>query len=230
MRKVILGVVAAAFSASIPNAASAAVYITEFMYQGASSGNREFIELTNVGNAAINVSGWSYNDSTTSDPVSFGTTFGSLAANESVILTEMTASAFRTYWGLSSSVRVFSIGGNSNLGNADTINIYNSATQNTSTLVDSVAYSGTTPGVSRNRPVGADGHVANSLFVNSVAGDVFGSALAPTTPRDLANPGSYPVVAAAVPETATWAMMIGGFGLVGGAMRRRRITAALLTA
>lgn len=30
---------------------------------------------------------------------------------------------------------------------------------------------------------------------------------------------------AAVPEPATWAMMIGGFGLVGGAMRRRRVGA-----
>lgn len=29
--------------------------------------------------------------------------------------------------------------------------------------------------------------------------------------------------AAAVPEPATWAMMIGGFGLVGGAMRRRQV-------
>jgi len=29
-------------------------------------------------------------------------------------------------------------------------------------------------------------------------------------------------VGAAVPETATWAMMIGGFGMVGAAMRRRR--------
>lgn len=29
-------------------------------------------------------------------------------------------------------------------------------------------------------------------------------------------------VAAAVPEPATWAMMIGGFGVVGGALRRRR--------
>jgi hypothetical protein len=28
--------------------------------------------------------------------------------------------------------------------------------------------------------------------------------------------------AAAVPETATWAMMISGFGLIGGAMRRRK--------
>ena len=29
-------------------------------------------------------------------------------------------------------------------------------------------------------------------------------------------------VAAAVPEPASWAMMLGGFGLIGGAMRRRR--------
>ena len=29
----------------------------------------------------------------------------------------------------------------------------------------------------------------------------------------------------AVPETATWAMMILGFGVVGGAVRRRRSTA-----
>lgn len=35
---------------------------------------------------------------------------------------------------------------------------------------------------------------------------------------------SAPVQAAAVPEPATWAMMVGGFGLAGGAMRRRRST------
>ena len=31
----------------------------------------------------------------------------------------------------------------------------------------------------------------------------------------------------AVPEPATWAMMIGGFGMVGGAMRRRRSSATV---
>ncbi len=39
------------------------------------------------------------------------------------------------------------------------------------------------------------------------------------------SPGDYVRVltaAPAVPEPSTWAMMIGGFGLVGGAMRRRR--------
>jgi hypothetical protein len=32
------------------------------------------------------------------------------------------------------------------------------------------------------------------------------------------------VVSPGVPEPATWAMMIGGFGMVGGAMRRRRVS------
>lgn len=34
----------------------------------------------------------------------------------------------------------------------------------------------------------------------------------------------------AVPEPATWAMMVGGFGLVGGAMRRRRVQGKIVTA
>jgi hypothetical protein len=33
------------------------------------------------------------------------------------------------------------------------------------------------------------------------------------------------VIGAAVPEPATWAMMIVGFGGVGALMRRRRVTA-----
>jgi hypothetical protein len=37
-------------------------------------------------------------------------------------------------------------------------------------------------------------------------------------------------VGGAVPEPATWAMMIGGFGLVGGAMRRRAGSSKALTA
>lgn len=40
------------------------------------------------------------------------------------------------------------------------------------------------------------------------------------------NPGGFTVsftgATAAVPEPSSWAMFIGGFGLVGGAMRRRR--------
>lgn len=44
------------------------------------------------------------------------------------------------------------------------------------------------------------------------------------------NAFEFDNVAIAVPEPATWAMMIAGFGLVGGAMRRRRSTVQYLTA
>ena len=213
----------AAVAAIAPAAAQADVRITEFMYKGANDGDREFFELTNIGNAAVDITGWTYNDDNPNNPVAFGNAFGLLAANESIILTEMTADAFRSYWGLSSSVRVFSIGGNSNLGNGDTINIYNSSSQSLATLVDSVTYSsGTTPGISRNRPVGQSGAATNAQFVYSAAGDSYGSAYASGAQSDLANPGRFPVQTAAVPEPATWAMMIGGFALVGLRARRTR--------
>ncbi|WP_238542504.1 PEPxxWA-CTERM sorting domain-containing protein [Sphingomonas sp. PAMC 26621] len=47
-----------------------------------------------------------------------------------------------------------------------------------------------------------------------------------TLPLDTFARFALSPVVAAVPEPATWAMMIAGFGLVGGAMRRRKITVA----
>jgi hypothetical protein len=214
MRRILKGCLLAAALAA-PVAAQADVRITEFMYQGSDSGNREFFELTNLSGAQIDISAWTYNDSNVNDPVAFGSAFGMLNAWESIVLTEMTPAAFAAYWGLPASVRIFSIGGNSNLGGSDTINIYNSAVQNAGTLVDSVSYSGTTRGISRNRPVGVSGLVLNSAFVNSSVGDLYGSYLSPTSPKDVGNPGYY------VPEPSTWAMMIGGFALVGAGLRRR---------
>jgi hypothetical protein len=220
MRRTTFSALLAVAAIIAPTAAQADLRITEFMYQGTSSGNREFLELTNISSGSLDITGWSYNDNDPNNPVAFGNSFDLLAANESIILTEMSATDFRTYWGLSAGVRIFSIGGNSNLGNADTINIYNSSVQSAATLVDSVTYSGTTPGISRNRPVGVTGNVANAQFANSALGDAYGSQYAPTNPADLGNPGSFPV--AAVPEPASWAMMIGGFMLIGATARRTR--------
>ncbi len=190
--------------------------ITEFMSEGqgligpgtGANRQREFFELTNVGSAALDISSYSYNDNNVNDPHNFGASFGVVASGESIILTQMTADNFRSYWGLSSSVRIFSYGQASNLGNNDTINIYNSATQSPATLVDSLLFTETArgSGISRNRPVNiGTGQAINDLWVDSVVGDSYGSILAPNpifpvgaAYVDLANPGTYPV-----PEPAT---------------------------
>lgn len=59
---------------------------------------------------------------------------------------------------------------------------------------------------------GASNVAANFLGVNSVS--FYGP---------LNNELDNIDVSAAVPEPASWAMMLGGFGLIGGALRRRRI-------
>ena len=189
--------------------AHANVRITEFMSEGqgltgpgtGANRQREFFEITNLGTSAVDVSTWSYNDNNVNDPNNFGPSVGSIAAGESIVFTQMTPENFRSYWNLPTSVRVVSYAQLSNLGNADTINIYNSFTQNASTLVDSLSYTELVrgSGVSRNRPFnGTTGPTTNDNWVISSVGDIYQSRLAPNPifpagPEyiDLANPGVY---------------------------------------
>ncbi|WP_392531283.1 lamin tail domain-containing protein [Nostoc sp. C117] len=115
------------------DSASSTIRITEYMYSSAATG--EFVELTNVSNTAIDLTGWSFDDDTRT-PGSFNLSgFGTVASGESVIITEVTAAAFRTAWSLPASVKV--LGGNANnLGRADEINIYNAS----NTLIDRLTY------------------------------------------------------------------------------------------
>jgi len=220
------------------------VRITEFMSEGqgdALSGNggrrqREFFEVTNLGHDAVDVNAWSYNDNNTNDPINWGPSIGSLAAGESIVFTQMTEADFRSYWNVAPSVRIVSYLQLSNLGNADTINIYSSFTQNAATLVDTLTYTTDArgSGVSRNRPYDAGaGQYDNSAWVISAAGDSFQSRVAPSptgfppnfpTPGapwnqadylDVANPGVY------VPEPSTWAMALMGAVALMSRIRRR---------
>ncbi|SFD83085.1 lamin tail domain-containing protein [Spirosoma endophyticum] len=115
--------------------------ITEYAYDGAGTGG-EFIELTNVGTAAVDLTGWSFDDSSR-QPGSFAIGgLGVVQPGESVIIAENAANAFRTAWYLPATVRV--IGGNDqNLGRGDEINIYDAS----NALVDRLTYGDNVAGV-----------------------------------------------------------------------------------
>jgi len=109
-----------------------AIRITEYMRGGT---NGEFVEFTNVGGSAVDMTGWSFDDSSRTSGSFSLSSFGVVQPGESVILTEDTAAAFRTAWGLPNTVKV--IGGlTQNLGASDEINLYD----NTNTLIDRLTY------------------------------------------------------------------------------------------
>jgi hypothetical protein len=56
-----------------------------------------------------------------------------------------------------------------------------------------------------------------------LTGKQLGGAVGATDLSDLFKPNTV----SGVPEPASWALMLGGFGLVGGAMRRRRVAMRL---
>jgi hypothetical protein len=190
--------IAAGAGALSETQAHGAVQITEFMVSGS-----EFVELTNVGPAAVDMTNWSYDDSTrTAGTVFFSNRIGTVAGNESIILTFESETSFRTKWSLPSAVRVFNIfkssGTELNLG-GDEINIFDSS----SALVDRLTFPGNgtftgTSGMSGNIPLAALGTNQNSQTVASVIGDAFGSY--GSAPAGFpGNPGIY----TAVPEPTT---------------------------
>ena len=122
------------YDAGLNNSADGLLRITEWEYNGS-----EFFELTNIGGAALDLTGWSYSDSARTPAPAVGSldlsAFGSVATGESVVVSELDAATFRTDWALDPAVKV--IGGNSvNLGRSDEINIYDQ----TGAVVDRLTY------------------------------------------------------------------------------------------
>ncbi|MEO7432952.1 MAG: lamin tail domain-containing protein [Dokdonella sp.] len=164
---------------------NAQMRITEYIYGGA---NGEFVEFTNVGTAPIDMTGWSFDDSSeTAGSQALGA-FGVVAPGESVILSEGTAADFRTAWSLCEAVKV--IGGNTNnLGRADEINLYDASQQR----VDRLTYDDQTLGGPRANAVSAwvdAAGLGNNIITDwtlSVVADAEGSVA--STGADIASPG-----------------------------------------
>lgn len=179
--------------------AMATIQITEWMYKGAKvygGTEGEFIEFTNLGTTAIDMTGWSFDDSSRTAGSFSLSAFGIIAPGQSVILTEASASSFRTAWGLSASVKI--IGGlDNNLGKADEINIYNSV----NALVDRLSYADADPKAANKSCTIPSADLAlttaSGSWTLAYAGDAFGSFA--SSGNDIGNPGYY----YAVPEPAT---------------------------
>lgn len=106
------------------------IRITEFQYNGS-----EFIEFSNVGGTAVDMTGWSFSDNARQPGAVNLSAYGIVQPGESVILTEEEEVDFRTRWTLCNLVKI--IGGNGvNLGRSDEINIYD----NNNTLIDRLTY------------------------------------------------------------------------------------------
>jgi len=221
----LIGVSAVAFALSA-GSASAQIRITEWMYTGVSAAS-EYVELKNFGAAAVDFTGWSFDDNSRT-PGSFSLSgFGLVAPGQTVIFTEATAAAFRTIWSLAPTVAV--LGSNTNnLGRNDEINIYDALLN----LVDRLTYNdqgtGNVAGPRTQNVSGVPGSFgalgANnaSLWMLSAIGDQQGSYR--STEGDIGSPGFSALAApgtTVIPVPAAGVLMLVGLGLLGFAARRR---------
>ncbi len=176
----------------------AQIRITEWMYNGKGANSLgEFVELTNLGASTVDMTGWSFDDSSRSPGSQSLSAFGMVASHESVILTDLSASDFRTNWSLPISVKV--IGGNSNnLSRADEINIYDNANSLVTRLTyddQSIAGSPRTNNISGNPLSLAAALLATAdttQWTLSANSDQYGSYTA--VAGEIGNPGSYSTV------------------------------------
>ncbi|HSX62889.1 MAG TPA: DUF3616 domain-containing protein [Tahibacter sp.] len=176
----------AASLAGCADAAFAQVRITEFMYSGADG---EFVEITNTGASAVDLTGWSFDDdSNTAGSFLIGA-LGTLAAGESAVITEAPAANFRTAWQRCAAAKI--IGGNAqNLSRNDVINLYDAG----GVRVDTLRFGDQTfPGTIRTQNiagwVSAAGLGADTIaqWTLATVGDAEGSHAA--TLGDVGSPG-----------------------------------------
>ncbi len=141
--------------------------VTEWMYSGGSPTGGEFVEFTNIGDAPVDLAGWSFDDSGR-QPGSFPLA-GVIEPGACMILTEDAAADFRAAWGLGPEVVIVGGLGNptgNNLGRNDEINLYDAAGQ----LVDRLTYGDEDfPGSVRTQRISGSPLTSVAVGTNTVA-------------------------------------------------------------
>lgn len=198
------------------NSANAAVYITEWQYNGS-----EYIEFTNMSSSPVDMTGWSFDDDSRAPGTVDFSPFGIIGAGDSFILAEADEATFRLEWSLPSSVKV--IGGNmTNFGRNDEINLFFP----NNSLADRLNYgdnAADTPGSIQTLNVSGNPKTVAALGANDVyqwelasVGDRYGSYVALS--GVLGNPGVY---VDAVPEPASLGLLLAAAMTALAAFRRR---------
>ncbi len=197
---------------------AAGMEITEWEYKGTPG---EFAEFTNMGSAPIDMTGWYWTDSTSSNPQVPITGIGVVQPGESVLYTEADPAAFRAAWGLPSTVQIWGPNAIDNLGATDAIKIFNGG-PGVGVLVDQLSYSGApaTSNKSATIPVADLALTTNSSsWPLASVGDIYGSWQ--NSAGDIGNPGQY--YAAVVPEPSSLIALLSGFaGLSGLVVKRKK--------
>lgn len=196
-----------ALLASTSAFAAGQIRITEWMYNGSGG---EFVEFTNVGDAAVDMTGWSFDDNSQIPGVQPLSGFGVVQPGQSVILTEDPAATFAADWSLSGVVIVGDL--TANLGANDQINLFDAG----NVLVDRLTY-GTNNVPGSIVTLGISGwttleHLGDDTALSwkfSVVGDEQNSFL--SSNGDLGNPGSYAPWSDAVTTYGSGCAGSGGF-------------------
>ncbi len=189
---------AMALTLSVTSVSVGQMRITEYMYSGDGA---EFVEFTNVGVDAVDMTGWSFADDSAVPGTVDLSAFGVVAAGQSVILTDADdAATFIADWGLTG-VTVIA-GSTAGLGREDEINLYDAS----DVLVDTLIYGDERfTGTPRTKDVSgwpcAEAVGANNVYQwnESTVGDGQGSYAA--TSGDTGSPGTFATVSCGTPAS-----------------------------
>lgn len=185
---------------------------------GNSAYGADWFELTNLGNSALSLVGWTMDDNSNGTAKVALTGITSIAAGESVIFTEkdVSASFLSTWFGANAPVGL-QIGLYKGAGvglstGGDAVNIFNAS----GVLQARVAFgaSGTTaPLQTFDNAAGLNNSAISQLSAVGVNG-----AFLSADGQEIGSPG---LIAAAVPEPESYALMLVGLGLLAAVARKR---------